>query len=216
MSKPVILLTRPLDAARRFVAEASHLGLDFVIAPLMGIAAIDHDSARLHAARRLVLTSVHAVPAAGPGAGRFAYCVGPATAEAARKAGFEVIEGPGDAVRLAPMIAGQTDLLHPHGLHVTAGLPVEGMVVYDQPDQDLPLAGREALQKDQTILWPLFSPRSARLGAKAWQKWGGQARIIPLAISEAAAKAWGPWPDAITIATQPDAQGLIGAIQSRL
>lgn len=216
MKKPVILLTRPEGAARRFMTEAAHLGLDFVVAPLMGIVSVPHDSARLHAAKRLVLTSVHAVPAAGNGAGRFAYCVGPATAAAARQAGFEVYEGPGDAVRLAPVIAGQTDLLHPHGLHVTAGLPVEGMVVYDQPDQELPPSGRDALQQEQTILWPLFSPRSARLGAQAWKKWGGAARIIPLAISEAAAQAWGSWPDRITIATQPDAEGLIAAIRSRL
>lgn len=213
---PLVLITRPEAAARRFVAELAPLQLDCVIAPLMRIETVPHDQARLHGARALVLTSVNAVPAAGPGQGRLAYCVGPATADAARQASFEVIEGPGDARRLAPMLAGKTGLLHPHGRHVTEGLPVEGMVVYDQVATDLPEAGQEALEGSRPILWPLFSPRSARLAAAAMAGATVRAPITLLAISEAAAKAFGPWPDEIPIARTPDSDGLLGAIKQQL
>lgn len=211
---PVILLTRPEAAARRFATRIVGLGLDSVIAPLMHIVPVAHDVARLHAARRLVLTSVHAVPAAGPGAGREAFCVGPATAQAAQNAGFKVIEGPGDARRLAPILAGQQGLLHPHGRHVTAGLPVPGMVVYDQLARDLPQAGRDLLAGRRAVLWPLFSPRSARLAAAALAEMGAkaQAPLTLLAISDAARDAFGPWPAPIPVAVTPDSDGMIALI----
>lgn len=213
---PLVLITRPEAAARRFAAELAPLQVDHVIAPLMRIEAVPHDQTRLHGARQLVLTSVNAVPAAGPGAGRLAYCVGPATAEAARQAGFDVIEGPGDAARLGPMLVGKAGLLHPHGRHVTEGLPVEGMVVYDQVAIPLPAAGRAALEGGRPVLWPLFSPRSARLAAAAIAAVEVRAPITPLAISAAAARAFGPWPDRIAIARTPDAAGLLGTIGDSL
>ncbi len=60
----------------------------------MRIVPVAHDAAVLARAAGLVFTSVHAVPAAGPGRGRPAFCVGPATAAAARAAGFDVTQGP--------------------------------------------------------------------------------------------------------------------------
>lgn len=218
-SDPIILLTRPEAAARRFVAQLAEAGLaaDCVIAPLMRIVPVAHDGARLHAARRLVLTSIHAVPAAGPGAGRQAFCVGPGTAQAARDAGFAVIEGPGDAVRLAPMLADEAGLLHPHGRHVTAGLPVPGMVVYDQVAQDLPPAGATVLRGPRPVLWPLFSPRSARLAARALAAVAdSSAPVIPLAISAAAADDFAPWSTRIAVAATPDAAGMIMLIRDHL
>lgn len=215
-SAPLILLTRPQAAAERFAVRVRALGGTCVIAPLMRIVPVAHDAARLRAARRLVLTSVHAVPAAGPGAGRVAFCVGPATAHAARAAGFQVIEGPGDAARLGPMLAGEEGLLHPHGRHVTAGLPVEGMVVYDQIAQPLPESGRAALRGGRVVLWPLFSPRSARLAARALAQVGATAPVVPLAISAAAETAFGEWPAPIAVAATPDAEGLLALIGQRL
>ena len=214
MPKPLILLTRPEGASRRFAAQVEALGGECVIAPLMRIVAVPHDSARLHAARRLVLTSVHAVPAAGPGAGRMAFCVGPATAQAARDAGFEVVEGPGDAARLAPMLAGEAGLLHPHGHHVTAGLPVEGMVVYDQIALPLPESGCAVLAGARPVLLPLFSPRSARLARAAIE--GATAPVQPLAISAAAAADFGDWPTQPPVAQTPDADGMLALIRQRL
>ncbi len=214
MPQPLVLLTRPEAAARRFAARLAGLGVEAVIAPMMRIAPVAHDAARLAAARRIVLTSIHAVPAAGPGAGRVAFCVGPATAEAARAAGFAVIEGPGDAVRLAPMLAGEAGLVHPHGRHVTAGLPVEGMVVYDQIAVPLPESGRALLAGGHPVLWPLFSPRSARLAAAPAA--GAVAPVEPLAISAAAAAAFGDWPRPVPVAETPDAEGMLALIRQRL
>lgn len=100
---PVLLLTRPEPASRRFAAEAAYLGLQTIISPVLRILPVAHEGgARLAQARGLVFTSVHAVPAAGAGRGRPAICVGPATAQAARAAGFDVTEGPGDAARMMP------------------------------------------------------------------------------------------------------------------
>lgn len=210
--RPIVLLTRPEAASRRFAARLE--GVEAVIAPMMRIAPVAHDAARLAAAARIVLTSVHAVPWAGPGAGRVAFCVGPATAKAARAAGFTVIEGPGDAARLAPMLAGETGLLHPHGRHVTAGLPVEGMVVYDQIALPLPESGRAVLAGARPVLWPLFSPRSARLAAAEARK--ARAPLLPLAISKAAADAFGDWPEGVAVAKTPDAGGMLALIRQRL
>ena len=222
---PVLLLTRPEPASRRFAAEAAHLGLKTVIAPILRIAPVGHDAARLAQARGLVFTSAHAVPAAGPGRGRPAICVGPATAQAAREAGFQVTEGPGDAARMMPLLDGLGDgWLHPHGAHVAKRLPVPGMVVYDQVPQPLGdparqlLAGTGAAAVIVPVIVPLFSPRSARLLSAQLSALGEQARaplwLVP--ISPAAALAWQAAQARMVVADEPDAGGVLRGIETLL
>ena len=216
---PVLLLTRPEPASRRFAAEAAPLGLPVVIAPVLRIAPVAHDAARLAQARGLVFTSAHAVPAAvaagAAGQGRPAICVGPATAEAARAAGFDVTEGPGDALRMLPLLAELGEgWLHPHGAHVAKRLPVPGMVVYDQLPQPLTEAALKALAGRGPVILPLFSPRSARLlSAEA-----GQARaplwLVP--ISPAAGAEWRAAQARLAVAPTPDAAGILRAIATLL
>ncbi|MDO5621207.1 MAG: uroporphyrinogen-III synthase [Paracoccus sp. (in: a-proteobacteria)] len=221
-----ILLTRPQAASERFAARLK--GLAVVISPILRIVPVDHDGAALAAARGLVFTSEHAVAAAGPGRGRVAYCVGPRSGAVARAAGFQVIEGPGDAIRLEPILQAALEqgieLIHPHGRHIARDLPVSGMVVYDQ--MPVPLNDRAcALLNDPAarVILPLFSPRSATLLAQAAQDavqggavQGAGAALELVAISPAAAAAWSAAWDGpalpCRVAATPDADGLLAPL----
>ncbi|WP_299360847.1 uroporphyrinogen-III synthase [uncultured Paracoccus sp.] len=225
-SGPVVLVTRPEPGASRFAEVLKAQGLRVHVAPLMRIVRVNHDPAALRAARGLIFTSAHAVPAAGPGQGRPAICVGPATADAARAAGFAVTVGPGDAAGLMPMLGDLGDgWLHPHGRHVAAEMPVPGMVVYDQQPLDLPADATRLLTTSAAVILPVFSPRSARLAAAAVARSlaaagdhypAGHTPLAVAAISRAAADAWTPPPRLLEIAPTPDSAGMIRAIGSLL
>ncbi|AGT07652.1 uroporphyrinogen-III synthase [Paracoccus aminophilus] len=212
---PLLLLTRPEPAARRFAAEAAGLGLDVVISPILRIVGLPHDATRIAAATGLVFTSENGVAFAGPGRGRPALCVGPRTAAAAQAAGYEAVAGPGDAARLLPMLQ---DLgpgwVHPHGRHVAKVLPVEGIAVYDQIAQPLNAEARAHLAGAEPICLPLFSPRSARLLSQEAEAARAPLWLAP--ISLAAAKAWqGPAARQV-LAETPDAAGILGALGALL
>ena len=180
------------------------------------------DLARLAAARDavartladapgLVFTSENAVPFAGPGRGRPAICVGPHSAAVARAAGFDAITGPGDAIRLEPMLK---DLppgwLHPHGRHIARALPVEGVAVYDQQPVALNDRARAALAGGGPVMVPLFSPRSARLLSAQVQ--GARAALWVVPISAAAAGAWDGPAARMAVAPTPDAEGVLAGL----
>ena len=215
-TQPVVLITRPEPASRRFARQIADLGLATVIAPLMRIVPVAHDEAAVAAATGLVITSENAMPFAGEGRGRRAICVGPRTAELAREAGFDVTQGPGDAARMMPLL---DDLgpgwLHPHGAHVAARLPVPGMVVYEQEALPLPPDGAALLRGEGPVILPLFSPRSAALAGSAAA--GAAAPLWLVPISAAAAAAWsGPPPARTAVAGTPDADGIAQAIRGLL
>lgn len=212
---PLLLLTRPAPLSRRFAGQIADLGLEVLISPIMRIVPVAHDPMVLEQAKGMVLTSVNAVPAVGQGRGRPAICVGPATAEAARNAGFDVTVGPGDADRMMPMLQ---DLgpawVHPHGTHVARALPVTGITVYDQVAQDLNAAAIEALAGDRCVLLPLFSPRSAQILAA--QATTARAPLWLAAISQAALDRWSaPFARAV-VAPAPDGPGIIAALRQLL
>ena len=212
---PVLLLTRPEPASRRFAAEAAYLGLQTIISPVLRIVPVAHEGARLAQARGLVFTSIHAVPAAGAGRGRPAICVGPATAQAARAAGFDVTEGPGDAARMMPLLEGLgAGWLHPHGAHVARPLPVPGMVVYDQLPQPLTEAALKALAGRGPVILPLFSPRSARLLSLRAAEARAPLWLVP--ISPAAGAEWRAAQARLAVAPTPDAAGILRAISTLL
>lgn len=213
MTAPVLLLTRPEEASRRFAADCAGLGLRIVIAPLQRIVPVAHDAEALARAKGLVFTSPVAVPSAGPGRDRVAVCVGPGTAAAAAAAGFAVQVSPtGEAGGMLPLIAAHRGrLVHPHGRHLARELPVEGVVVYDQVAAPLNEAGRAALTGPAPIILPLFSPRSARLAAEAAA--GSRTVLLPVAISAAAAAAWAALrPEPPRIAMRPDAAAMLDAV----
>lgn len=213
MTAPVLLLTRPEVASRRFAADCAGLGLRIVIAPLQRIVPVAHDADALARAEGLVFTSPVAVPFAGPGRGRVAICVGPRTAAAAEAAGFVAqVSTTGEAGGMLPLLAAHCGrLVHPHGRHLARDLPVEGVVVYDQiavPPTDEAL---EVLAGQLPVVLPLFSPRSARLAAQAAA--GARAPLRPVAISAAAAAAWAETrPEPARLAMRPDAAAMLAAV----
>lgn len=207
--RAVLLLTRPAADSRRFAALLP--GWRAVISPILRIVPVAHDAARIHGAAGVVLTSAHAIDAAGPGAGRLALCVGGHTAQVARQAGFDVRQGDGFAESLLPLIAAaDIALIHPHGRHLAKTLPVEGVVVYDQIAQPLTPDALTLLAGDAPVVAPLFSPRSARLLADAVR--GARAPIWPVAISPAAMDAWDAPRAGHAIADAPDAAEMAAAI----
>ncbi|MDB6176866.1 uroporphyrinogen-III synthase [Paracoccus sp. Z330] len=212
-AQPTLLLTRPVDDSRRFSALLP--GLPTVISPIIRIVDVPHDGAMLADAPALVFTSGHAIASAGPGRGRPAYCVGPRTAELARGAGFKVIQGPGDAERLLPLLESATmPLIHPRGRHVARQLPVRDVVVYDQRPLALNEQAMGLLQSDAPVILPLFSPRSAALLAQ--QLGDSRALLWVAAISRAASDAFAVTARKRVIAPTPDAPGLVRAIRAIL
>lgn len=143
-----VWLTRPQRDSERMEAALAVRGIDSIVAPVMEIAALDvtFDEAMPDG---LILTSRRAAKAlqAIPPAWRTlpVYCVGNATAEAAKRYHFEhTISGQGSALDLLPLIAqrhGNHDrLLHLSGdavkidlapLLASRGITLERKVVYE-------------------------------------------------------------------------------------
>ena len=209
--RPVLLLTRPAEDSRRFAAMLPEW--QAVIAPILRIVPVDHDHARLRDAPGLVFTSAHAVPAAGPGRGRLALCVGGHTAQVAGAAGFDVRQGNGFAEGLLPLIAAApVPLIHPHGRHLARSLPVPGMVVYDQQAVPLTAEAQGLLTQTSPIVLPLFSARSAALVSRAVR--GAAAPLWPVAISDAVLAGWSAPAARHAVAMAPDAAAMVAAISS--
>jgi uroporphyrinogen-III synthase len=191
---PLLLLTRPRAASERVAAGVT--GVEVAICPLMEIvgtgAAVDLDGIA-----GLILTSQNALPFI-PRADLPAYCVGPQTAEAAARAGFDArVTGPDADGLVAALIAARPKgrLLHCHGAHLRgdiagrlaeAGLPVAAVAVYDQVTVP-PGADFAAAIARPGLIVPLYSPRSARVFAEA--AGGLPPDAIVLALSPAVAAA---------------------------
>ncbi len=104
-----------------------------------------------------------------------AYCVGTATAEAARRLGMRAVSADGAAEQLLELIKRHPPkgkLLHVHGQHTRgkvvarlqdSGVPADGVVAYQQIAAPLTAEAQAALAGEKPLLLPLFSPRSARI-----------------------------------------------------
>jgi uroporphyrinogen-III synthase len=231
-SPPVILITRPEAQGR---ALARRLGLKgwapvlcalTVLRPLR--APID-----LSGLAGLVFTSANAVRAADlPPEARAlpAWCVGPATAAAARDAGFAPRVGPSDAAALAAMIvAARPDgpLLHLRGVHGTdglrqtltkAGVALRDTEVYEMValDRIAPPAA-DALLSGEVRAAAFYSPRTAQVFADriaAQPDLGaGLHRVAAAAISTTTARILAGLGFAqVLTAALPDGDAMDGAI----
>ena len=228
-----ILLLRPEPEAAAF-ADALEARLPgrfrAVAAPPFVIenrsAAIDLDGVQCFA-----FTSAHAVrgfdmPAGPPSLP--AWCVGSATAAAARAAGFVAISADGDAAALVRLIAGAWqpsggDVLYLRGAHVagdlagqlrTCGVAVREAVVYDQPARPLPEPARALLAAGAADVVAIFSARGARLFAAAAESAGWPlGTSVVVAISTAADAALGGLGVARrVVAERPDRYGMLEAL----
>jgi uroporphyrinogen-III synthase len=229
---PILLLTRPEAAARRFAAAAVARFGDRVqplIAPLMQIVE-ETGPLPMEDIRGLVFTSENGVRAAAARTARRdlpAWCVGDRTTAAALAAGFPARSAQGDAVALARLLVAQQvrgPLLHLHGEHVqadfgallaAAGIAVRNLAAYRQEPQPLSESALTALLGPARVFVPLFSPRSAQLFRVA----AGNARaaLDLVAISAAAAEPLRDWPGAtLAVAARPDADAMLNALADRL
>lgn len=174
-----ILITRPAEAAQSFAEGVrARLGTNcnVMIAPLLRIEHVDQH-VELADAATLIFTSVHAVRALASMSDRrdlTCYAVGPATAKAARKAGFQPIMGGGNGPALVDRIkadAPGTPCLYLRGDHVAvdvadmlnaSGVETRSMIVYRQLAHPLTNVAKKLLRGADPVIVPLFSPRSAR------------------------------------------------------
>lgn len=196
---PVLLMTRPLEAARRFAValpEAVQTRLEILFSPLVEIRPIE-GTPDASGARGLIFTSANGVAAAEAPRDLPAYCVGDATAAAAAAAGYRALAcgGTADALvehllRLRP----DGPLLHLRGTHArgdvaerltAGGLPCTGQAVYDQVLVPLTAQARAALLAQPPVIVPLFSPRSAQHFSRLCP---ADARPVLLAFSDAVAE----------------------------
>jgi uroporphyrinogen-III synthase len=179
---PTLLLFRPGPQAAEFAAalDARLPGkFSTVAAPLTRIVELPGEI-DLRGVQGLAFTSANAVVAFA--ARRLAtnlpaWCVGDATAAAARAAGLAADSAGGDEAALAALVAaahrpGAGSVLHLRGRHTAgdlaerlraAGVPARAMVIYDQPALPLTDAVRERLVAGGPAVLAFFSPRTARL-----------------------------------------------------
>ncbi|MBN9886155.1 uroporphyrinogen-III synthase [Salipiger abyssi] len=194
---PILLLTRPEPASRRFLAEIEAQGITgfgTVISPLIGIETTG-PLPEMAGIRGAIFTSANGVRAyralGGPVLPR-CYTVGETTARAAAEAGFAPKSAGGNAGDLVAMIAAEAPegpLLHLRGTHsrgqvaerlCQTGVATREAVIYDQPAQELSAEAKAALDGETPVILPLFSARSAAQFAKAPP---GRAPLIVAAMS---------------------------------
>jgi len=224
-----LLMTRPRDAAERFVARlapAVRNRLHVIYSPLLEIEALP-GAVSLRGAHGVIFTSANGVAAARAAAVRPtlpAYCVGAATAAAARRARWSVEETAETADALVAALVARrppAPLLHLRGKHArgdvagrltAAGIETRAQAIYDQRLVAPSDAARAALNGKHPVIAPLFSPRTARHFADSC---AGSAPLFLAAISAAAAE---PVENmgyrALIVAQRPDAEAMAAAVET--
>jgi uroporphyrinogen-III synthase len=222
-SRPVLLLTRPAEASRRFAAQAQARlpGLGVVISPLLAPVFLAADlpgawDGVLFTSETGVEALARLTALRGP-----AVCVGTRTADAARAAGWQARALGGDA---EGMVAGLTAApLQGHWLHArgadaagdlaarlrAAGMAVTEVIVYDQRPQPLSAQARAVLAGPGPVWLAVFSPRSARIFVA--EAGDIAAPVQAVAISPAAAAALGGLCP-VAVAAAPDASAMLDAL----
>ncbi len=219
-----VLLTRPAPESRAVAEE---------LAPIpcltWEVTRIAHRAAALPEAEAVVFTSRHGVAGflgAGGRAEGPAWCVGPATAAAARAAGFVPVHEAGGTAAdlLADLRAGAPRrMLYARGADISAdlraalegdGLEVREAVVYAAEETGPPPPDiARALEAGGVWIVTAWSARGARIVAR--HVGAGQVRAA-VAISDAAA---GPLEEAgfapVARATVPDRDGMCAAIREQ-
>ncbi len=199
MSRPIAIL-RPEPGNARTAAAIEAAGLAAIRLPLFAVRPLGWsppDPARFDA---LMLTSANAVRCGGPGLEAFkalpVHAVGPVTAEAARRAGFSVVEtgrtdGAALIARAAERGVARALLLGGRARKLDAGGPIaEAIAVY--ASEPLPMDSR-ALAAIEGSVALLHSPRAARrLDTLAGALDRSAVRIAALSPAVAAA-AGGGW-----------------------
>jgi len=230
-----ILLTRPEEDAAGFAARLAGCGVDSLVAPLLEIRVVDGLDLDLTGVRAVLLTSANGARALARATTRRdlpVLAVGPATAAAAREAGFaDVLASGGDVDRLAETVEtalrpGEGPLVHIAGSVLAgdlagrlgaSGFEVRRVVTYGaETAERLPGAIATALTGGGLDGAAFFSPRSAATFTRLVEAAGLGATLGRLAgycLSAAVAgrldrPAWG----ALFVADSPDGEALARTI----
>ncbi len=180
-----LLITRPAEDARELADRLQALGHETTIEPMLTIAPVPYSFPDAPIAA-IVLTSRHGARMI---AGEFTrhlanvpgYCVGKATAEAARIAGFKhVMDGGGNAAALTAAVSGAFDsdngvVLHARGRHTRGdiagklrrqGFDAREVIVYEAiATPELSLRARKAITSHALDGIVFLSPRTAQIFA---------------------------------------------------
>lgn len=194
---PTVLVTRPPDSSHRFIVALEKVAGPFapLVMPAFEIASTDAAIPDFDVA---IFTSRAGVASAPSGDGRQCYCVGYATAGAAKTAGYDPISAQGSASDLIDLILKQRpagQLLHIRGetsvgnvattLH-SHGLPCAEVIAY-RKKPSLPTPQSIALLKESdNLILPVFSAETVSILAD-WNIDFTNAHIV--AISPAVAVA---------------------------
>ncbi|MCH2163648.1 MAG: uroporphyrinogen-III synthase [Marinovum sp.] len=195
----IMLLTRPQAASERFWHDHDQSGIRCVISPVLKIVA--HVGIRPPEPwSAVILTSVSALDHYDGPTHMPAYVVGARTAESARTKGFDVRLTAPDAAALCDAWPADApkDVVHIRGRYVAGdlaaglaqhGVRVDAWTVYDQKAQPLSKEAWAALEGEEPVILPLFSPRSATILVEQLEPRPPQAPIWAVAISAAVADA---------------------------
>jgi uroporphyrinogen-III synthase len=231
------LITRPVEDAQPLADALAAHGIEAVIEPLLTISALPTQLPPLDGVRALLFSSANGVRAFAAKSERrdlAVFAVGPATAEAARAAGFTAIEtAEGDAEALARLVVERLKpdegrLIHVAGSTVTGdlagglaaqGYAIERIALYDAVPADA-LSARVADELAAgRIDWVLlFSPRTAAIFARLVRN-AGRADALKLCtalcLSPAVAEAVSslPW-HRVRITTRPDQANLLALAEN--
>ncbi len=228
-----VLLTRPREQGESFARKLTRrLGSRVrpVIAPLMAPEYLSPPAPEGPFAA-VIFTSAHGVEGAvrlGVELPRLAYCVGRSTAAAATRAGFEARSANGNAEDLVAAVRKQAPngrLLYIRGVDtsgdvantlINQGFQTVSLQVYLQKPIPFLRESTDLLCQTVPVVLPLFSPRSARLFRDALPS-DARADLHIVAMSEAVAQAAADIPhSALMVARNPDAPGMLDAVESLL
>lgn len=221
-----LIITRPMGDALPLAQKLEERGHQAIIAPLLKIEARAGVAPPEKNYQAICVTSANAfVSPELFGARRSVplYCVGPQSAEAARRAGFaDVRERGGNVQGLAAAIAselrtndgpllylsGQETSGDLQGLLATQGFEVERVVAYDAVPLALTLSQAELSQADGVLL---YSPRSARIWVEALTGRKVKDGFTHFCLSQNVARNL-PLGSRIRIAQQPDEDHMLSLL----
>ncbi len=221
-----LIITRPLGDALPLARKLEERGHEAVIAPLLKIEARDGVTLPDKGYRAICITSANALVASELFGARQSvplYCVGPQSAEAARRAGFsDVRERGGNVQALAEAIARELKatagpLLYLSGQETSGdlqsllaahGFGVDRVVAYDAMPLALTLSQAELSLADGVLL---YSPRSARLWVEALAGRKVTDGFMHFCLSQNVARNL-PLGSRIRIARQPDEDHMLSLL----
>lgn len=226
-----VLVTRPKAEGESFAAAlTARFGgrVRPVISPLIAPRFLS-PSIPGHDHAGVVFTSAQAVHAArqlGVPLPTLAWCVGRKTAAVAEAAGFLPRSADGDVESLASAILADPPdgrLLYLRGVDthgnlleklISSGIATDVAIVYTQEPQPLTAEAFSLLGSPLDLIVPLFSPRTASLFLQAFPP-GSAVRLHLAVMSASVAAAVQDFPRK-AIAPQPDATGMLDAVETLL